>query len=149
MGMLGGHGSLNRQLARPVQLRLLVCDACRRLNQIGLDKSGVGPDYHSVEALMQQMDQLRAPSDPPIHPKDILDICDTEGNAQNGGGTFSIKSDRTGMFIQYMADGASGGFPRVLGGHGEIGSPVTSSAVPFGAPRGFGRPGGGIAAPGF
>ena len=82
-----------------------------------------------------------------VQVRDLLDICETEGNAQNGGGTFQTKSDRGVTFVQHQPDGNSAG-PMAGhgagGGHGDIGSPVTGSAIPF---RTFGR--GGISAPGF
>ena len=150
MTAIGGHGGSNRQLAKPVQLRLLMCEACRRLNPSGPDNNGAGREFHSIQAIVRQMEQLRPASEPQIQVRELVDIVDTEGNAQNGGGTFMVDGEGPHMYVRYMPDGTSGGgMGRFLGGHGDIGSPVTSSAVPFGTPRGLGRSGGGIPAPGF
>ena len=140
-----------RQLPKPVQLRLLVCDACRRLNQADPHPAhGHGPGYHTTETLLRTMAQLRgpsSPSEPSISLKELLDICDTEGNAQNGGGTFSLHGDpHTGYLVRHVPEPIPPGRGMGLG---DIGSPVAGPAVPFGAGRAFGRPGGGIPSQGF
>ena len=147
---MGGPGGSSRQLAKPVQLRLLMCEACRRLGQGGSENVGGGRGFHSIRAIMHQMEQLRPASEPQIQVAELIDIVDTEGNPQNGGGTFVVDGDGPHMFVRYIPDNTSGaGIGRFVGGHGDIGSPVTSSALPFGTPRGLGRSGGGIPAPGF
>jgi hypothetical protein len=82
------------------------------------------------------MEQLRPVSDAPIHKEELLDILDTEGNAQNGGGNFAFQTLPQGTFVKYEMDGYAP--PRASGAPGDIGSPIGNSSMPFG--RGFAPP---------
>jgi hypothetical protein len=70
----------------------------------------------------------------------MLEICDTEGSSQNGGGSFSIKNEGKGQFVKFEPDTNS-----AVTGHrgsivpGDIGSPIPANSNPavFG---GFGAP---------
>ena len=123
----GGHHRAHA--SRPVTIRLLVIQACKQLNMMSPSKGASG--YHDVKIVLRQVDQLRSTNEPPITLKEMLDICDTEGNTQNGGGSFSIKSDETGDYVKFEPDTNS-----ASSGHrgsivpGEIGSPVPSSSLP-------------------
>ena len=61
----------------------------------------------------------------------MLDICDTEGNLQNGGGSFTVQSSENGKFAKFEPD-----HPSPMSGHrgsiipGDIGSPVPGTSVP-------------------
>lgn len=93
-----------------------------------------GGGYHDVNVVLRQVEQLQSPTEPAISLKEILDICDTEGNTQNGGGSFSIKSDETGEYVKFEPDtnsAASGHRGSIV--PGEIGSPIPSSSVPAAA----------------
>lgn len=76
---------------------------------------------------------------------EMLGICDTEGNPQNGGGSFEVIIDKMrGQVIKFVDDGP--GLPR--SSVGEIGSPVLGHSQhiqtsPFGGigPNSFGPPG--------
>lgn len=87
--------------------------------------------HHNAKQLLRQVDQLRPSNEPSISLKEMLDICDTEGNSQNGGGSFSIKSDSMGEFVKFEPDTNS-----ATSGHrgsivpGEIGSPIPASSIP-------------------
>ncbi|KAL2854392.1 salt tolerance down-regulator-domain-containing protein [Aspergillus pseudoustus] len=119
------HGS------RPVTIRLLVIQACKQLNTIGPSKDTDG--YHDVNVVLRQVEQYQPSNEAPISLKEMLDICDTEGNAQNGGGSFSIRKSEKGEFVKFEPDtnsAASG--QRGSIGPGEIGSPLTTSSIPFG-----------------
>ncbi|PYI05906.1 hypothetical protein BO78DRAFT_419224 [Aspergillus sclerotiicarbonarius CBS 121057] len=124
----GGHHRAHA--SRPVTIRLLVIQACKQLNTMSPSKGGAS-GYHDVKVVLRQVDQLRPTNEPPISLKEMLDICDTEGNTQNGGGSFSIKSDETGEYVKFEPDTNS-----ASSGHrgsivpGEIGSPVPSSSLP-------------------
>ncbi|RAK99765.1 putative stress response protein Nst1 [Aspergillus ibericus CBS 121593] len=123
----GGHHRAHA--SRPVTIRLLVIQACKQLNTMSPSKGASG--YHDVKVVLRQVDQLRPATESPISLKEMLDICDTEGNTQNGGGSFSIKSDETGEYVKFEPDTNS-----ASSGHrgsivpGEIGSPVPSSSLP-------------------
>lgn len=125
-----GAGGFHRtHTSRPVTIRLLVIQACKQLNAILPSKDASG--YHDVHLVLRQIEQLKPPSEPAISLKEMLDICDTEGNPQNGGGSFSIRDDENGQFVKFESDTIS-----AASGHrgsivpGEIGSPITNSSVP-------------------
>ncbi|PYH76593.1 hypothetical protein BO82DRAFT_369265 [Aspergillus uvarum CBS 121591] len=130
--------------SRPVTIRLLVIQACKQLNMMSPSKGAGG--YHDVNVVLRQVEQLQSPTETAISLKEILDICDTEGNTQNGGGSFSIKSDETGEYVKFEPDtnsAASGHRGSIV--PGEIGSPIPSSSVPAAAFSGTGTgPGTGI-----
>ncbi|KAL3466615.1 salt tolerance down-regulator-domain-containing protein [Aspergillus heterothallicus] len=116
------HGS------RPVTIRLLVIQACKQLSTMSPSKGTDG--YHDVNVVLHQVEQLQ-PSNEAIPLREMLDICDTEGNAQNGGGSFSIRNNERGQFVRFESDtnnAASGQRSSIA--PGEIGSPLTTSSIP-------------------
>ena len=125
-------------------IRLLVTQACKQLTANNLTKSDNG--FHNVDAVLRQVEQLKPANEGPIQLKEMLDICDTEGNAQNGGGSFTVRAEGSrGTFVKFEADdivpmnGRGGAAP------GEIGSPIVGSSMPaFGVARPFQPPGLGI-----
>ena len=127
---------------RPISVRLMLVQACRQLSQI----PGASPDgYHPVQTVLRQLDTLKSAMEPPISMDEMLGICDTEGNPQNGGGSFEVIIDKMrGQVIKFVDDGP--GQPR--SSVGEIGSPVLGHSQhiqtsPFGGigPNSFGPPG--------
>ncbi|KAL4915320.1 salt tolerance down-regulator-domain-containing protein [Aspergillus aurantiobrunneus] len=115
--------------SRPVAIRLLVIQACKQLSTMSPPNEADG--YHDVNAVLRQVEQLRPPNEPSIPLKEMLDICDTEGNAQNGGGSFSIKSSENGELVKFEPDNNSAATgPRGSIAPGEIGSPIHSSTNP-------------------
>ncbi|QRD82466.1 stress response protein nst1 [Aspergillus flavus] len=125
----GSGGHHRAHTSRPVAIRLLVIQACKQLNTMSPSKGAAG--YHDVNHVLRQVDQLRPPNEPSISLKEMLDICDTEGNTQNGGGSFLTKSDETGEYVKFESDtnsAASGHRGSIV--PGEIGSPVPSSSIP-------------------
>lgn len=104
-------------------------------------------NFHPLQDVLRVIDKLKPVTEPPIAIGELLDICETEGNAQNGGGHFSIQNDGTrGLFVRFEpVSGGNGGRPS--GAPGEIGSPLVSHAVPFGGGRGYQTPGPGIPTP--
>lgn len=103
--------------------------ACKQLNTIIPSKDA--SSYHDVHLVLRQIEQLKPPSEPAISLKEMLDICDTEGNPQNGGGSFSIRDGENGQFVKFESDtnsAASGHRGSIV--PGEIGSPITNSSVP-------------------
>ncbi|KAF7590582.1 Stress response protein nst1 [Aspergillus hancockii] len=125
----GSAGHHRAHTSRPVSIRLLVIQACKQLNTMSPGKGAAG--YHDVKIVLRQVDELRPPNEPSISLKEMLDICDTEGNTQNGGGSFLTKSDETGEYVKFEPDtnsAASGHRGSIV--PGEIGSPVPSSSIP-------------------
>jgi hypothetical protein len=105
--------------------------------------------FHNADKVLHQVEQLNPPNEPPISLKEMLDICDTEGNSQNGGGSFTINDDGVnGKSVKFEPDNNS-----ALSSHrgslvpGDIGSPVPGNSMPvFGGigaasgPRQFASP---------
>ena len=125
--------------SRPVTIRLLVIQACKQLNSMTSPQNGTG-SFHDVNLVLGQVEQLRNSGEPSISLDEMLDICDTEGSAHNGGGSFSIKEGPNGQSVRFEPDPNS-----AVSGHrgsivpGDIGSPIPSNShpAPFG---GFGGP---------
>lgn len=139
-GVIGGP---NRpSTSRAVAIRQLVCQACNKLSINPPLNSRNG--FHSVDVVLRQVELLKAGHEGPITLREMLDICDTEGNSQNGGGTFTVESyEANGLYVKFEP-----GQNRVIGARaaaGEIGSPITSFYTP-GARMGQ-PPGGGVLAP--
>lgn len=97
--------------------------------------------YHNINSVLGHVEQLRPANEPAISLEEMLDICDTEGNPQNGGGSFTTKEDENGRYVRFEPDTNSGPLASHRGSlvPGDIGSPVpgNSNPVPFG---GFGTP---------
>lgn len=155
-------------LSRPVNVRLLICQACKQLDSVSSRSSQPNNNnnassdgfFHDVHLVLRQVDQTRPPNEAPIQMKEMLDICETEGDAQNGGGYFTIKHDAAGrQVVRY--EGSDGGFigSGAGGMHGmpphgsargsiapgEIGSPMTAQSAFPGVSRPY--PGQGASQP--
>ncbi|KAL2868299.1 putative stress response protein Nst1 [Aspergillus lucknowensis] len=115
--------------SRPVAIRLLVIQACKQLSMMSTSEGTDG--YHEANAVLRQVEQLQPSNEPPIPLKEMLDICDTEGNPQNGGGSFSTRSNETGEFVKFEPDTNSAPSAQRGGiAPGEIGSPIPGSSIP-------------------
>ncbi|RKF73084.1 Stress response protein nst1 [Golovinomyces cichoracearum] len=121
--MVGTHNTRPAQ-SRPVGVRLMICRACKNLE-------GVTPDgFNSISVIKEQVEQMNPPGEQPVSEKEILDICETEGNAINGGGSFDIREEGNGFCsIRYENETPP---HRPLGAPGEIGSPILGNG---GVPR--------------
>lgn len=81
--------------------------------------------------VLRQVEQLNPPNEPQITLDELLDICDTEGNPQNGGGSFVIKNETRGTFVKFEPDSNSmSSGPRGSVAPGDIGSPAASISTP-------------------
>ncbi|KAL8680675.1 MAG: hypothetical protein Q9186_003160 [Xanthomendoza sp. 1 TL-2023] len=141
-------GSASRPNAsRAVTIRLLVCQACNKLtaSQPSSHRSG----FHPVDAVLRQVHMMKPSSEGAISLQEMLDICDTEGNNQNGGGSFTTENQEdAGVFVKFE----SGRNPSISmrGAPGDIGSPIQGSAFAgFAGPRPFQQAGGTHAPSGF
>ena len=136
-GIIGGA---NRpSLSRPVNVRLLICQACKQLPS--------NDGFHEVNALLRQIDAIRPGNEAPVQLRELLEICETEGGALSGGGFFTIKQDAsTGTtLVKHEREGSMPLSARGSLAPGEIGSPIngggsvsgttTSAPSPFAAPR--------------
>jgi hypothetical protein len=115
-GAVGGAQAIRPSQPRSVVIRLLIYQACKTLE-------GSNPDgFYDINAIKEQvntgnsLEQLASE-------QEILDICETEGNAINGGGSFDIRKDNNGHYsIRYEDDMLAPHRP--VGAPGEIGSPI-------------------------
>ena len=135
----GGFGSLGapgRQptLSRPRSIRLAVCNACRQLNNLSND------NFHNVSHILAYIDRNSLIPEGPPTLKEIEDICETEGDGQNGGGTLLVRRSGSSNFaVKYDSeDGTSPAGRPSVNALGEIGSPVPTNATPASGARGFG-----------
>jgi hypothetical protein len=105
---------------RSVAVRLMICRACKNIE-------GTSPDgFNDINVIKEQIDHFN-PGNEPISEKEVLDICETEGNSINGGGSFDIRRDDNGCFIRHNAENENTSAHRPVGPPGEIGSPIVSN----------------------
>lgn len=120
-------------LPRPIAVRLMLVQACRHL-------ASSGEMLHPVQSVLGQLEMMKPGGDPSVSMDEMLGICDTEGNAQNGGGSFEVMMDPSrGQVIKFTEDLAP-----ARSSVGDIGSPVPGLAQPSSFPVGFGPPGRGF-----
>ncbi|WPH02816.1 stress response protein nst1-like protein [Acrodontium crateriforme] len=139
------HRPTGTSLNRPLTIRLAVCQACKQLSS---ENGGHGDGFHDVNELLHRIEANNRPLlDSPPTLRELEEICETEGDSQNGGGELYIRrssaSGGDAFAVKWepdthSSDPSSRGH---IGGLGEIGSPVpakTTPAIGFGAP-GMGR----------
>ena len=134
-GIIGGvHGMSRSHAPRPVTIRRLLAEACKQLSAA----PGTAPDgFHLVQNILRQV----APKEPTITLDEMLAICDTEGNAQNGGGSFEVRNDsQRGQVVKFEADNGN----TWTGTVGDIGSPIVGHSQPAVFGHAFGAPGKGF-----
>jgi len=129
-GAVGGSSALrpSQPHGRSVTIRLMLCRACKNFE-------ASSPDGFIDIASMS--DYLNSSSEGPVSEKEVLDICETEGNPLNGGGSFDIRKESNGRYsIRHETD-----IPpqRPVGAPGEIGSPIVGAGggSRFPGPPGF------------
>lgn len=140
-GVIGGPQ--RPSASRPVTVRLMVSQACKVLTANNPAKTGSG--FNNISTILRQVEQLKPANEAPVQIQEMLGICDTEGNLQNGGGSFTIRDEGPrGVFVRFNADDNA----QVSGrGPGEIGSPIQGNSTP--AFRPFHPPGNTVAPSGF
>ena len=131
----GTFGAASRPSgSRAVTIRLLVVQACNKLS------AHPPPDsrwnFHNIDTVLNQVEIMKPPHEGPISMKEMLGICDTEGNSQNGGGSFIIERHEPHTYVKFepgrnTSISMNGGL-----GPGDIGSPIPGGAMPsFGGGR--------------
>lgn len=140
-GVIGGPH--RPSASRPVAVRLMVSQACKQLTAVNPTNTGSG--FHNINIILRQVEQMKPANEAPVQIQEMLDICDTEGNPQNGGGSFTIRDEGPrGVFVRFNVDDNA----QVSGrGPGEIGSPIIGHSTP--AFRPFHPPGNTAAPSGF
>lgn len=137
---LGGSGSRGGVLAqpnRPLAIRLAVCNACR---QLSASKPATANKYHPVDVLLRQMSLSASVDSPAPSLQEIEDICETEGDAQNGGGMLHVRHEggAGGAAFSVLFEPPDAHGLAHSSGHrglppaqlGEIGSPVPGHSLP-------------------
>lgn len=123
----GGPQPLPRShLPRPILVRQNLVQACRQLSHL---PSANPTGFHPATEVLRRLN-ANLPKDPNesgVSMEEMLLYCDTEGNAQNGGGSFEIitepPSRGQGQAIRFLDDSNNLNGPRSI--VGDIGSPMT------------------------
>jgi hypothetical protein len=99
----------------------MLCRACEEL----VEPSNGSGGFIAIEAVKRQVDLFNKGES--VSEKELLDMCDTEGNDNNGGGSFDVRQDGPNkMYIRHVSSGGPGSQPFLhpaIGAPGEIGSP--------------------------
>ncbi|CAD6446722.1 2d150ccf-d702-4181-87ea-72db8da9a262 [Sclerotinia trifoliorum] len=106
---------------RSVAVRLMICMACQNL------QTSTPDGWLDIDSIKNEVALLNPPREEPVSERELLDICDTEGNQMNGGGTFEIRHSNGKSQIHYVSDSTPHDF-RAVGAPGEIGSPISGGA---------------------
>ncbi|KAK1251249.1 hypothetical protein MKX07_005804 [Trichoderma sp. CBMAI-0711] len=126
VGSPSGLGSLrSHSQPRHVAVRVMLSQACKELSNTG---SGDKEGYVELASIKAHVDMISG--DPSITEQDLLNLCDTVGSLSNGGGSFDVKQDISGLRkIRWVPDTDEGLNPhfRAVGAPGEIGSPLPAT----------------------
>ncbi|KAI1820404.1 hypothetical protein F4861DRAFT_70072 [Xylaria intraflava] len=115
---------------RSVFIRRLLIRACKELENYAADAAG----YIDLSVIKGHVDSIVLSPSESIDEAELLDICETEGSPQNGGGSFDIRRDKNDRIAVRFDKGGGpthGSFPRNVGAPGEIGSPIVGAGTPF------------------
>lgn len=122
-----GFGNVSGLPARPSQprsvaVRLMLCRACKILD-------GSTPDgFFPINAVREQINRINTTRDDTVSDKELLDLCETEGNPNNGGGFFDVRNEENGRVLIRHEPDTGVGSHRPVGAPGDIGSPITTSS---------------------
>ncbi|KAI1153955.1 hypothetical protein F4825DRAFT_413439 [Nemania diffusa] len=115
---------------RSLVIRQLLVRACKDLENYAADAEG----YIDLSAIKGHVDSINPSSSESIDEVELLDICETEGNQQNGGGSFDIRradNGKVAIRFEITVGSGVGPFPRNVGAPGEIRSPIVEPGTPF------------------
>jgi hypothetical protein len=106
----------------------MVSQACKQLTAKRPPSSNNG--FHNIKDILQELEHSKPPNEPPVSFPEMMEIFDTEGNPQNGGGSFLLKNEgHDRIFAKFEPH--SNIPPTGPGGKaGDIGSPIPSSSYP-------------------
>ncbi|KAK3318244.1 salt tolerance down-regulator-domain-containing protein [Apodospora peruviana] len=131
----GMQGVPDRPMTEPrsVQVRKMLRRACEELADEAIraadSKAEPVDGFIPLRDIVAQVDSFN--HGPRVTERELLDMCDTEGNEVNGGGNFDVRSEAPdSLSIRFVSNsGRSNSQPffRAIGAPGEIGSPVVGS----------------------
>ncbi|PQE25691.1 stress response nst1 protein [Rutstroemia sp. NJR-2017a BBW] len=128
-GHYGGPPPMRPSQPRSIAVRVAICLACKELEAMSQDK------WIDIESIKDHVDR-RNPREEPVSEKELLDLCDTEGDGSNGGGTFTVRTQPNGKSqVRYESDAPPQSFRAVA--PGEIGSPLVNGASRYPGPPGL------------
>ncbi|KAI9659857.1 MAG: Stress response protein nst1 [Bathelium mastoideum] len=160
-GIGPGPATLQNPRDRLRQLRVNVCRICRHFDNNTSPASATNPTapsssssagpadgFHDLDAIVQVLNTgLAAPHAAPVSRNDVVEILDTLGDAQNGGGSFLTRQEGERVLVKYENDtpvyphlhhgggGGGGGHGGGVGGaQGAPGAPGTGGQAAVGAP---------------
>lgn len=104
----GGQGVVDRPIEpRSVAVRKMLRRACEELAEAESKKDGgkSGPSngFIPLEKIKAQVEALNHGH--PVDEKELLDICETEGNEVNGGGSFDVQEEGEGRKLIRFVSG--------------------------------------------
>jgi actin-related protein len=134
-GAVGGAPG-RPSMPRNTAIRQILCQASKALAATSAD------GWINIHAVQREVEAQNGHRDEGVTTNELLVLCDTEGNPNNGGGFFDVRENDGATFIRYQPDAQSSNH-RQIGAPGEIGSPITGPTSRFGPPGGIpGIPGG-------
>ncbi|TQV93780.1 stress response protein nst1 [Cordyceps javanica] len=107
------------QTSRHVAIRQMLCAACKTLAS---SSDPMDDGFVDLGALRNHIENQS--SDPTISAQDLLNLCDTEGSASNGGGTFDVirRGDTAShVAVRWVPDAAASALDTLLSGGGVAG----------------------------
>ncbi|KAL9101387.1 MAG: hypothetical protein Q9163_003345 [Psora crenata] len=122
----GSVGAANRSSApRGLRIRMMVCSTCDKLTTFSPNSQG----WHVADHVLQEVQAMMPRNEPSVHIMEMLQFCDTEGSAQNGGGWFEFKGhDKAGFLLKHHSEASGAMSGRAGPPPGEIGSPIVGGS---------------------
>ena len=118
--------STRSNTSRALRVRTLVSSICDKWGAINPASQG----WHVVEQVCGEMQTMMPRNEPPVLIMEVLQICDTEGNAQNGGGWFEWRPAEKSPFLMKHHTSTDGVINSRAGPPpGDIGSPRSGGGM--------------------
>ncbi|KAI0098288.1 hypothetical protein GGR51DRAFT_565740 [Nemania sp. FL0031] len=110
---------------RPIVIRQLLVRACKDLENYATDAAG----YIELSAIKGHVDSINPSPSESIDEAELLEICETEGNPQNGGGSFDIRrADNGKITIRFEMNSSIRPNASTIG---QIGSPIARAGTTY------------------
>lgn len=116
-------GQIRSNVTRALRVRILACNVCDKWTAYNPANQG----WHQAEQVLKEVQVIMPRSEPALSIMEMLQMCEAEGNAQNGGGRFEFQGPPGSPFLLRHHPGAD--LPangRTGPPLGEIGSPVAN-----------------------